>query len=51
MLEGVEFDIDLNPFDGDGFNMGVVANNNKTSSCTWLFKPSKIRDIFKKSIK
>ena len=35
LLEGVAFDIDLNPFDGDGFDMGM-HNTGKISSCKWL---------------
>ena len=49
LLEGVEFDIDLNPFDGDGFDMGMHKTG-KSSSCKWLFRPSQIRLIFKKYI-
>ena len=38
-------DIDLNPFDG------IKAPSGRKSECTWLFQPSKIREIFKRYIK
>jgi hypothetical protein len=38
---------DLNPFDGDGFE---VLSGRK-GECSWLFTPGAIREIFKKHIK
>ena len=40
-------DLQLNPFDKDGINLDFGNIKGKQSECKWIFRPSKIRVIFK----
>ena len=40
--------VDLNIFDGDGIDLKVSG---RKGECSWLFSPSKVRQVFKGYIK
>ena len=44
---GLNYNIDLNPFDGIG---GIEASTAHQGTATWLFKPAKIRELYKKHL-